>query len=51
MIWANLPNEVKSIILEYLGNKCHTCNNLLKFDYYQRDHKFMYCSKICYDFI
>ena len=46
-----LPNEVENIIMLYVGNKCHTCNKILQFNYFQFDYKFIYCSRECYNYI
>ena len=46
-----LPNEVEKIIILYVGNKCHTCNNFVGIKYFKCDYKFIYCSESCYNFI
>lgn len=53
---AELPDEIKSYIFQFLCWKCHTCkcnitqNNINKISI-KYNSKFIFCSEICYNCI
>lgn len=48
-----LNQDVLNIILLYSHIECHTCKTQFNFkkNFYKKQAKFYYCSKICYEFI
>lgn len=47
-----LNDDVINIINDFIKIKCHVCKKAYKIErnFYKKQKKFYYCSKICYEF-
>ena len=47
-----LNDDVINIINDFIKIKCHVCKKRYKIErnFYKKQKKFYYCSKICYEF-
>ena len=46
-----LPNDIIYIINKNTCIKCHTCKKIYNNNFYKKQNKNYFCSKICYNFI
>ena len=48
---SELPDEIILLILKKTNIKCHNCYSNYNINFYKKQNKYYYCSKMCYNFI